>query len=94
MPISQNISDSIAFGRLIAAARILSGLDQTELAIQAGISAGTVSNIERGRDVKEDNEKKIRRALAKRGILIAYSSSIGAGSISFYFEHINEEGEY
>ena len=44
----------VARGRVIAAGRMLAGLDQAGLAAAAGVSASTVSKVERGRaDVRD-----------------------------------------
>jgi transcriptional regulator with XRE-family HTH domain len=43
------MSPLVARGRVIAAARMLAGLDQHQLAAAAGLSASTISKIEQGR---------------------------------------------
>ncbi|UQR61190.1 helix-turn-helix domain-containing protein [Bradyrhizobium sp. C-145] len=90
-----NLSNNEALGRTYAAARMLAGLDQATLAARAGLSAGTVSNVERGRDSKADTLKAIRRALVKEGVLLAFSRNNGLASvaISFASEDEEEEGE-
>jgi len=88
-----NLSNSAALGRTYAAARMMAGLDQATLAERAGISAGTVSNVERGRDSKADTLKAIRRALSQEGVLIAFSRNNGLASVSIAFASDDEEDE-
>ncbi len=88
-----NLSNSEALGRTYAAARMMAGLDQATLADRAGISAGTVSNVERGRDSKADTLKAIRRALSQEGVLIAFSRNNGLASVSIAFACDDEEDD-
>lgn len=83
MPI--NVSNSEALGRTIAAARMMAGMDQASLAEAASVSAGTVSNVERGRDAKPETVKAVRNALARQGVLIAFSRNNGLASVSISF---------
>lgn len=80
-----NLSNSEALGRTYAAARMMAGLDQAGLAHQAGLSAGTISNVERGRDSRSDTLKAIRRALAHEGVLVAFSRNNGLATVSISF---------
>lgn len=91
MPI--NLSNSEALGRTYAAARMMAGLDQATLAARAGLSAGTVSNVERGRDSKPDTLKAIRRALTKEGVLVGFSRNNGLANVSISFASDDEEEE-
>lgn len=59
----------------------------------SGLSAGTVSNVERGRDSKADTLKAIRRALTKEGVLVAFSRNNGLASVSISFATDDEEEE-
>jgi transcriptional regulator with XRE-family HTH domain len=86
-----NLSNTEALGRTYAAARMMAGLDQATLATRAGLSAGTVSNVERGRDSKADTLKAIRRALGKEGVLVAFSKNNGLASVSISFATDDEE---
>jgi transcriptional regulator with XRE-family HTH domain len=86
-----SISNSEAMGRTIAAARMMAGLDQAALAEAASVSAGTVSNIERGREVKSESVKSVRNALARHGVLIGFSRNNGLASVSIAF--VTDEGE-
>jgi len=87
-----NLSNSAALGRTYAAARMMAGLDQAALAERAGISAGTVSNVERGRDSKADTLKAIRRALSREGVLIGFSRNNGLATVSIAFAS-DDDGE-
>jgi transcriptional regulator with XRE-family HTH domain len=86
-----NLSNSEALGRTYAAARMMAGLDQAELANAAGLSAGTISNVERGRDSKPDTLRSIRRALSREGVLVGFSRNNGLASVSISFAA--DEGE-
>ena len=87
----QNLSNSQALGRTYAAARMMAGIDQSALATASGLSSGTISNVERGRDSKPDTLKAIRRALARKGVLVAFSSNNGLASVAISFAA--DEGE-
>jgi transcriptional regulator with XRE-family HTH domain len=86
-----NLSNPEALGRTYAAARMMAGLDQATLAARAGLSAGTISNVERGRDSKADTLKAIRRALSKEGVLVAFSRNNGLASVSISFATDDQE---
>lgn len=67
-----------AQGRVIAAGRMLAGLDQTQLGEKAGVSATTISNIERGvTESRPETVKKVRTALRKEGINLAFNMGTG-----------------
>ena len=85
------LSNTEALGRTYAAARMMAGLDQGGLASAAGLSAGTISNVERGRDSKRETLRAIRRALSREGVLIAFSPNNGLASVSISFAA--DEGE-
>lgn len=89
MPLS--LSNTEAIGRTYAAARMMAGLDQAALATSAGLSASTVSNVERGKDSKKETLRAIRRALSREGVLIGFSSNNGIASVSISFAA--DEGE-
>lgn len=86
-----NMSNSEALGRTYAAARMMAGLDQAGLANAAGLSSGTISNVERGRDSRRDTLRAIKRALSREGVLVAFSSNNGLASVSIAFAA--DEGE-
>jgi DNA-binding XRE family transcriptional regulator len=88
-----NLSNSEALGRTYAAARMMAGLDQAELANAAGLSAGTISNVERGRDSKPDTLRSIRRALSREGVLVGFSRNNGLASVSISFAADDGEEE-
>lgn len=89
MPLS--LSNTEAIGRTYAAARMMAGLDQSALATSAGLSASTVSNVERGKDSKKETLRAIRRALSREGVLIGFSSNNGIALVSISFAA--DEGE-
>lgn len=68
----------VARGRVIAAARMLAGLDQEQLATEAGLSASTVSKIEQGRrNVREDTLRAVRQAFERLGVDLTQNSRTG-----------------
>ena len=89
MPI--NVSNAEALGRTIAAARMMAGMDQASLASAANVSAGTISNVERGRDVKPQTVKAVRTALSRHGVLIGFSANNGLAGVTFSFA--TDEGD-
>jgi transcriptional regulator with XRE-family HTH domain len=91
MPLS--LSNNEALGRTYAAARMLAGFDQARLASVAGVSAGTISNVERGRDSRRETLRAIRRALSKEGVLVAFSSNNGLASVAISFAADENEEE-
>jgi transcriptional regulator with XRE-family HTH domain len=86
-----NLSNAQALGRTYAAARMMAGLDQGSLAVASGLSAGTISNVERGKDSRPDTLKSIRRTLAREGVLVAFSRNNGLASVIISFAA--DEGE-
>ncbi|WP_314963951.1 helix-turn-helix transcriptional regulator [Bradyrhizobium cosmicum] len=88
-----NLSNSQALGRTYAAARMMAGLDQGALAAQAGLSAGTISNVERGRDSRPETLKSIRVALNREGVLIAFSRNNGLATVAISFATDDSEEE-
>ena len=59
----------VARGRVIAAARMLAGLDQRQLAAAAGLSPSTISKIEQGRrNVRQDTLRAVSQALEQLGV--------------------------
>jgi len=91
MPLS--LTNAEARGRTYAAARMLAGLDQAALATEAGMSAATVSNVERGREGRPATLKAIRKALTRQGVLVGFSPSNGLASVSISFAADDEEEE-
>ncbi len=71
-----------ARGRVIAAGRMLAGLDQAELAAAAGLSASTISTIERGqRNVRDETLDAVRRALQGLGVDVTQNSRTGLHAV-------------
>ena len=85
------LSSVEALGRAIAAGRMLAGLDQAELATKAGLSAATVSNVERGNDARPDTIKAIRRALRNTRVTICFEPSNGHASATIAFEEPDDD---
>ena len=83
MPLS--LSNSVALGRTYAAARMMAGMDQAELAENSGLSAGTISNVERGRDSKSITLRAIKRTLSANGVLVAFSRNNGLATVTISF---------
>ena len=68
----------VARGRVIAAGRMLTGLDQEQLAAEAGLSASTVSKIEIGkRDVRSDTLRAVVQALDRLGVDVTQNGRTG-----------------
>jgi transcriptional regulator with XRE-family HTH domain len=84
MPVS--ISQAEAYGRMIAAGRMLAGLDQSQLAAIAGVSPATVSNVERGHDARDDTRRAIRKALRKSGVMVSWDTANGLAVAAITFE--------
>jgi transcriptional regulator with XRE-family HTH domain len=80
-----------AQGRAIAAARILVGLDQAQLASLAGLSASTVSNVEKGRVATADSVKALRRALRAQGANLIFGNDQAGASIAFVDRNSEDE---
>lgn len=82
------LSDAEANGRLIAAARVLAGIDQATLADASGVSASTISNVERGRnEPRRVTIQSIRRTLSERyGISLSIDNVNHRISVATYFE--------
>jgi len=91
MPLS--LSNSEALGRTYAAARMLAGLDQASIAKAAGVSNGTISNVERGRDSRAATLRAIRKALSQEGVLIAFSRNKGLASLTISFAPEDDDEE-
>ena len=68
----------VARGRVIAAARMLAGLDQLQLAAAAGLSPSTISKIEQGRkNVRQDTLRAVAQALEALGVDLMQNSRTG-----------------
>lgn len=72
------LSPLVARGRVIAAARMLAGLDQLQLAAASGLSPSTISKIEQGRkDVRPDTLQAVSRALEHLGVDLTQNGRTG-----------------
>ena len=68
----------VARGRVIAAGRMLTGLDQEQLAAEAHVSPSTVSKIEIGkRNVRPDTLRAVVQALDRLGVDVTQNGRTG-----------------
>ncbi len=68
----------VARGRVMAAARMLAGLDQIELAAAAGLSPSTISKLEQGRkNVRQDTLRAVGQALERLGVDVTQNGRTG-----------------
>lgn len=70
----------------MAAGRMLAGLDQAGLAEAAGVSASTISNVERGSDARDETIRAIRKALRRSGVTIAIDRQNGLALTAMRFD--------
>ena len=72
------LSTLVARGVVVAAARMLAGLDQHQLAAAAGLSPSTISKIEQGRkNVRQDTFRAVSRALEQLGVDLTQNARTG-----------------
>ncbi len=72
------LSTLVARGRVVAAARMLAGLDQHQLAAAAGLSPSTISKVEQGRkNVRHDTLRAVGRALEGLGVDVTQNGRTG-----------------
>ncbi len=72
------LSPLVARGRVIAAARMLAGLDQFQLAAEAGLSPSTISKVEQGRkNVRQDTLRAVSQALDRLGVDVTQNGRTG-----------------
>jgi transcriptional regulator with XRE-family HTH domain len=72
------LSPLVARGRVVAAARMLAGLDQLQLAAEAGLSPSTISKIEQGRrDVRRETFRAVSEALDRLGVDLTQNGRTG-----------------
>ena len=68
----------VARGRVIAAGRMLAGLDQSQLAAAANLSPSTISKIELGRrNVRGETLRAVREALERLGVDLTQNRRTG-----------------
>jgi len=85
------LEQSEAYGRMIAAGRMLAGLDQAELGKLAGVAGATISNVERGNDARDDTRKAVRKALRDLGICLTWDSKNGIMAVTVAFDQPDED---
>lgn len=72
------LSPFVARGRVVAAARMLAGLDQIQLAAAAGLSPSTISKIEQGRrNVRQETLRAVSQALEGLGVDLTQNTRTG-----------------
>lgn len=86
------LEENQAVGRCYAAARMMAGMDQGKLAEKAGVSASTISNLERGSDIKDETITKIRKALWKSGVKVSIDLPFGTMILAATVLKNEEEG--
>jgi transcriptional regulator with XRE-family HTH domain len=85
------MSEQQARGRHFHAGRILAGLDQQELGTIAGVSAGTISNIEQGKKSTDDSIKAVKRALRLRGVNLNFGNNQAGASVAYVDRNAPQE---
>ena len=72
------MSPLVARGRVIAAPRMLAGLDQHQLAAAAGLSPSTISKLEQGRkNVRQETLRAVSEALERLGVDLTQNGRTG-----------------
>ena len=72
------LSPLVARGRVIAAGRMLAGLEQEQLAAEAGLSPSTVSKIEQGqKSVRAATLHAVQDALERLGVDVTQNGRTG-----------------
>ena len=72
------LSPLVARGRVVAAARMLAGLDQHQLAAAAGLSPSTISKLEQGRkNVRQDTFRAVMEALERLDVDLTQNTRTG-----------------
>jgi len=69
----------------------MAGLDQDQLARRSGVSAATISNIERGNGGRDETISSIRSALRKSGVSVLWDTKNGLASVSLVYEKPDSE---
>ena len=73
-----HLNPLVARGRVIAAGRMLAGLDQEQLAAEAGLAPSTVSKIENGRHrVRATTLRAVHDALDRLGVDVTQNGRTG-----------------
>jgi transcriptional regulator with XRE-family HTH domain len=72
-----------ARGRLVAAARILAGLDQNDLGALAGVSGSTISNLENGHKTMRSTLVAVDRALKGKGVNFSFGEDMIVIGVAF-----------
>lgn len=85
------LSSNPAEGRMIASGRMLAGLDQAALAASAGVSASTISNVERGSDARAETVRLIRRALRRHGVTLSFDRTNGIAIAALCFSEPEDD---
>jgi hypothetical protein len=83
---TMQLDPMVAQGRVVAAGRMLAGVDQDKLAAEAGLSPSTISKIELGRrSVREDTLTRVLDALSRFGVDVTRNSRTGHHAVGTSF---------
>jgi ribosome-binding protein aMBF1 (putative translation factor) len=83
---TMQLDPMVARGRVVAAGRMLAGVDQDKLAAEAGLSPSTISKIELGRrSVREDTLTRVLDALSRFGVDVTRNSRTGHHAVGTSF---------
>jgi transcriptional regulator with XRE-family HTH domain len=82
-----------ALGRMIEAGRILAGLDQAALGAASGVSASTISNLERGNDARDSTVRSVRKALRKSGVTLSIDKVNGLALAAMTFAEPEDDDD-
>jgi hypothetical protein len=84
------VSDAEVYGRMVHAARILSGLDQAAFGrVAGGLAGATISNAERGSSISPETKTAIEKAIRKRGIVCKHDGTNEMVMLSFRYEDVD-----
>ena len=81
------ISETEAYGRMIAAARSLAGLQQQQLGLIAGVSGATISNCETGKNYPQTATRRaLRSTLKDLGVTCTFDGDNGNVTLTTHFD--------
>ena len=84
---SKKITETEAYGRMIAAARSLTGLQQQELGRIAKVSGATISNCETGKNYPQTATRRaLRSTLKELGVTCTFDGDNGNVALTTHFD--------